>query len=141
MTKIPTERGMMYWNAASCGPWAHSLLFSHDFSHDFKLILLEREISSPASRPKWNAFVWPSFKKAFTCIPGWYQVSKWRLFCYLTTEYLPKKLFVSEPCVVWWLRITATVFIDCCTRWGSNPVRSEYWLGDLNTGNVWVVWR
>jgi hypothetical protein len=49
-------------------------------------------------------------------ITGWCWVSNWRLFCYLTTEYLPKKLFVAEPCVVGWMRITTTVFVDYETR-------------------------
>jgi len=43
MTKIPAEHGMRYWNAASCGPWAHSFLFNHDFT----LILLTCEIRPP----------------------------------------------------------------------------------------------
>jgi hypothetical protein len=111
------------------------------FSHDFALSLVTREISSPANRPKWNAFVGISYKKAFTCIPGWYWDYNWRLFCYLTIEYLSKKLFVAEPCVVWFLRITTTFFIDYDTRSSSNPVLSEYRLGALNTGNVLVLWR
>jgi len=110
-------------------------------SHDFTLIFVMCEISSPASKPKLDAFVWRSYERAFTCIPGWYWVSKWRLFRYLTTEYLPKKLFVVEPFVVVWLRITTTVFIYYNTHSSSNTVRSEYRLRALNTGNVLVVWR
>jgi len=107
----------------------------------FTLILVTCEISSPASRPKWYTFVLRSYKIAFTCILSWYWVSNWLLFCYLTTEYLPKKLSVAEPCVVGCMRITTTVFIDYDTRSSSNTVRSEYRLGVLNTGNVLVVWR
>jgi hypothetical protein len=47
--------------------------------------------------------------------------------------------FVAEPCIVGWLRITTTVFIDYYTRSGPNPVRSEYRLGALYTGNILLV--